>query len=180
MPTKMKYFLPVFIFIFIITFHYFEFYSSQFLSVVKQIIPLAQGKESYSTVQSIGPYKELYKLSATLHSENRVFFYFFKQYDRTIDYNSTYYKSLGSETPKNVYLSELSLMVQYFFYPRIVPIINAKDLAKHTFKKGDYLISDTELAKGSIPAFKTIFALKDEFYAVNNTKRESYFIYQIN
>lgn len=95
----------------------------------------------YEAIQSEHPYYEIWKLSQD--SKKRITVVIEGKGEGDIDYTTTYFKKLKGD--KNTYyLAELTLFVNYFFYPRKIETLTFNNAMNSTdkYRKGDYIISD--------------------------------------
>jgi hypothetical protein len=117
------YFIPLLFILTVITYRDYLFFLQkpwQIFKVVKPNLTINQ----YEAVQQHQPYYEIYKLAEEYRQrpDYKIIYFSNKVGDKYIDYNSTFYATLRAGLPVEKYLSEVSLMVNYFFYPRIIPI----------------------------------------------------------
>lgn len=140
---RRRYIFPLFVFLFLLQYHYYNFYSSKF-GQMKQFINLRSSSISlYNQIQKQHPYAELYEISKKVikNPSISVFFVFTNKTDDTLDYTTT----VLMKSKKKYYLSELGIMINYFFYPRKIKYISPQQLNKTKFSKGDIIVSDTDL-----------------------------------
>jgi len=137
---KKYYFYPLIIFIFLVNYHFYGYYQGNFFQL-KKLADQKKGLNSYEAIQSEHPYFEIWKISK--NQQNKVFLVMDRLVDENFDYQTTYFKQLQGYKIK-FYLSELRLMVNYFFYPRIIQTYTFRQLLdlKILFTKGDYIVSD--------------------------------------
>lgn len=142
-------FYPLIIFIFLVNYHFYSFYKQNFFQM-KKIITKKINISNYEAIQSEHPYYEIWKLAQT---DNRVFLVMNNLDTGNVDYTTTYFKRLIGDK-RNYYLSELSLFINYFFYPRKIESFSFDQLirSKNIYKKRDIIISDFDF---------------DSFYLIN-------------
>jgi len=138
--NKSSFYYPLIIFIFLVNYHFYSFYAGNF-SKMKQLVSNKSNLNRYESIQSEHPYYEVWKLSQDTKKQVTVIMYV--RDESNIDYTTTYFKKLKGEK-ENYYLSELTLFVNYFFYPRIIKTLTFSQaiMLEKNYKKGDYIISD--------------------------------------
>lgn len=121
-------------------YHFYSFYAGNF-SKMKQLVSNKSNLNRYESIQSEHPYYEVWKLSQD--TKKQVTVVMDVRDESNIDYTTTYFKKLKGEK-ENYYLSELTLFVNYFFYPRIIKTLTFSQaiMLEKNYKKGDYIISD--------------------------------------
>lgn len=141
---KVKYFYPLIIFIFFVNYHFYDFYQKNFLSMLR-IINKRKEKTLYEKIQSQNPYYEIWRLT---QSNSNVIFVNEDKDNQFIDYVSNYFLNRDKSPEKkiNYYLTELNLMIKYFFYPKVVSTYSFHQIIflPQLVKKGMYIISDYE------------------------------------
>ncbi len=180
------YLLPFLVFVFLFNLHYYNFYQQDFKTVQGIISPNFKINQ-YEQIQEYHPYYMVYKLANEYknNTENRVFNIFLKISDQKLDYTSTVYaKKKDPKTTTKIYLNELQMMINYYFYPKIVtPIQNLsiREFGLLNTKKGDLFFSDSELGKDYIIKYKLkrIFFVSKDLIRINRWKEDIYYIYKV-
>lgn len=184
-----KYLLPGLIIIFIFIYHYFNFYQQDF-KTYKNIINPNFSLNEYDKIQQYQPYYIIYKYALEYEKKpnNKIIYIFLKTNEQNFDYTSTVYakKNTSEENSTKVYLSELSIMNNYFFYPRTInPLssLSLKELALRNPKSGDLIVSDAELGKEYIVNFNLerihFEKEKKEIVRINRKREENYYLYLV-
>lgn len=176
LPPANLYILPALLFMFVVNYHYFSFYLSEFKSHLSYTKP-SLNKNQYAIVQSQHPYFEIYKLAQQYKNDLavNVVYLFDKRNEKNFDYTSTYYEQQTNHSKKKMYLSELGIMINYFFYPRIVRTYSYDEFLILNLKQSDIVISDYRY----YPDLEPIVSVKDEFNAINKLKKDSFIVYRI-
>lgn len=197
---KMSFFYPLIIFIFLVNYHFYSFYENNF-SKIKELIANKSYLSRYESIQSEHPYYEIWKLSQD--KNNNITVIMDERNEGTIDYTTTYFKKKNGDK-NNYYLSELTLFVNYFFYPRRIKILtfNQAVMSKIKYKQGDYIISDYNLSfykqelniqknktnkqkifdsnfEALYKRLKDIKVSEKNFFMTNRRKEKDYYIYQL-
>ncbi|MCR4326808.1 MAG: hypothetical protein NUV52_04090 [Candidatus Roizmanbacteria bacterium] len=174
MPHRYEwYLLPLVIILFVIHFHYYDFYTTNFRDIKNFINPSAP-EGLYVQVQRQNPYWELYEQSVNYQgSSNSIYVVFTDQ--RTLDYTTTYY------TGKKTNISELVIMTNYFFYPREIPTISFKQLKNITLQPHDLIIADMNI-NAYIPAtqsglIRLSASVKKQHVMVNKKFEDPYYLF---
>jgi hypothetical protein len=152
MKKPLIYLIPLFILISLITYRNYQFYLREPWQIFKQIKPNL-AIDQYGAVQQNHPYYEIFKLAEEYRnkSDYKVIYFSNKTGAKYIDYNSSLYATLRSKDGKPVekYLSAVGLMINYFFYPRIIPItysyFEVRDLINSSGERKVIVISDIDL-----------------------------------
>ncbi len=143
--NNLIYFYPLVIFIFLVNFHYYQFYQDSFEQMKLLIKNKQKSFGDYEKIQSEHPYYEIWRLS---ESNEKVVFLNESKDGKEVDYNTTYFKNINKKIKKDYYLSELKLFVNYYFFPRNIPKFSFYELIFNNDKiltRGVYLISDFEM-----------------------------------
>lgn len=157
-----KYLLPFLLVIFIINYHYYAFYQDDFKKIFN-FVPFSLKQNNFEQIQEWHPYFQIYKLAKDKNNNNK----------RII-----YVRTRIGQGP-NPYLHELNIMVDYFFYPRIIRAYSLKQFKKMEIKKDDIVVADSVIYADANPKGKLrplIFKKKD-LIRVNRRKEDDYFIY---
>ncbi|PJE63537.1 hypothetical protein COU89_02920 [Candidatus Roizmanbacteria bacterium CG10_big_fil_rev_8_21_14_0_10_45_7] len=174
MPHRYEwYILPLVIILFIIHFHYYDFYTTNFRDIKNFIDPHAP-EGLYRQIQRQNPYWELYEQSVNYQGSNNAIYLVFTD-QRTPDYTTTYY------TGKKTNISELVIMTNYFFYPRVVPTISFKQFKNITLQPHDLIIADINL-NAYIPASQSGLirlpaSVKKQHVMVNKKFEDPYYLF---
>jgi hypothetical protein len=197
---RLSFYYPLIIFIFLVNYHFYSFYAGNFPKM-KQLVSSKSNLNRYEAIQSEHPYYEIWKLSQD--SKKNVTVIMDERNEGTIDYTTTYFKKkMGDKN--NYYLSELTLFINYYFYPRKIKALTFYQavMSKIKYQEGDYIISDynfsfydqglsipknkTEKEKLFDSNFKTLYGrlknikISEKNYFMTNRRREtSYYIYQV-
>ena len=145
------YLLPVLIFIFLYNFHYYGFYKNDF-TFNQSIINPDFSKNEYENVMQYHPYSIIYQYAKKFENENnQIYLLLLKKDDKNYDYTSTYLMNVNNKSGKitKVYLSELALFSNYYFYPKkIKPFyeLTGKEFAEMNLKVDDIIVTDTEIS----------------------------------
>lgn len=104
-----------------------------------KIINNQKDNSFYQKVQSQNHYYEVWQASL---KNKKVIFINNDNDEKFIDYNTTYFKNKNNPQKKiNYYLTELGLMINYFFYPKKIPRYSFRQLLLNpNLIKKDYLI----------------------------------------
>ena len=167
------YVLPLILVLFGIHYHYYDFYAVNFADI-RHFIDAKATEGKYLQVQRQNPYWELYEQAQQyLGSASGIYLVFTS--DTSLDYTTTYY------TKKQTYISELAVMTNYFFYPRIILRVTMKELRKMTLQKNDLVIADRNIA-AYIPATQSGLlrlpeSIKKPYVMVNKKFEEPYYLF---
>lgn len=138
--NKSSFYYPLIIFIFLVNYHFYSFYKGNFFQM-KQLVTKKSNLSRYESIQREHPYYEIWKLSQD--NKNHIIVVMDSRGGDNIDYTTTYFKKLKGD--KNIYyLSELTLFVNYFFYPRKIRTLTFYEaiMPEKKYQKDDYIISD--------------------------------------
>jgi len=175
------YFLPVSLFLFFFVYHYYTFYINGFEYFFSRANP-ALNNYAFDKIQQFHPYEKLYFVSKTyVNPAIQIYFFEQKYSPKYYDYSSSYYQSKLSKEHRDVYLSEVQLMTNYFFYPRKIQVADLPNLEVTMLQKGDLIISNEPLFDSTLPTVqrKNIVYSNDEYNAINRVKQDSYYIYEV-
>ncbi len=180
------YLLPTLLIVFLINFHYYQFYTGKFKRF-NPYVHLNFKINQYETIQNLHPYGPIYQLAQKYrNSDKPVIFIFQKRNDKNFDYTSTYYLNDANPDKKNrksAYLSELSLYIQYFFYPRVIPVYIAAQYDEMHLAAGSVVIADYDLLYRPTPLrakqLKRLSYVYIEFNAIDLRKRDSYYAFEV-
>jgi len=139
---KKYYFYPLIVFVFLVSYHFYSFYEQNFFQMKKILLSKTQ-KSYYEKIQSEHPYYEIWKLA---QQNKKVTFINEQNSDGALDYTTTYFRKKRGDK-SNYYLSELKLVLNYFFYPRLITTYSfytAVDLSSY-FNRGEIIVSDFDL-----------------------------------
>lgn len=142
--SNLIYFYPLIIFIFLVNFHYYQFYQDSFNQIRFLLKTKQKNLDYYEKIQSEHPYYEIWRLAKL--NKNVIFLNESKS-DKEIDYNTTYFKNINNKIKLNYYLSELKLFIDYYFFPKKIKTVSFRELVLNPkmLTKDDYLISDYQL-----------------------------------
>jgi len=179
------YFLPLLLLILFWSYHYYRFYEDN-IRQMSAIVKTPFFKDHYFEVQKQHPYFEIYQLAEKYRNTNTKIVYIFeKQDDSKLDYSGTYYFNKyfnKGKPPQKYFLSELGIMINYFFYPRIIKPISVLQYSQTKFNKGTAIISDYPLHDfpKMFPGVKLNELSYKDFHKANKRPEESYYIYEVN
>lgn len=153
---------PVLLFFFYITYHYYAFYKNDFQTIFAYV-PMSFTVNQYDSIQQFHPYYPVYKLAKEEKPNNVI-------YLRT----KTVKESRES-------LQELTIMINYFFYPHVIPQYSLKTLSASRLRQGTIIISDFPLAM--LPAYKDkvepIPFVKKNLFRINRWPEDIYYIFKV-
>lgn len=158
------YLLPLIIIVFLVAYHYYRFYEKDFKKIFNHI-PFTLNKNQYEEIQEFHPYYQVYKLSKEV-----------KKPEATIIYVRT------KTNPKDKqYLHELNIMIDYFFYPKIIKPYSFKEFSKIKLNKNNIIITDNDLSLTykNYSKLEPIFFIKKDLIRINRRKEDDYFIYKV-
>lgn len=143
--SKVEYYiLPALLILFFIQFHYYKFFSQKFGEIAQYV---DSKQNTYEQIQKQHQYAELYELAQTYKNTTTPVYLVTTLADTDfLDYTTTFYlKQLNGSKHPPAYLTELTIMTYYFFYPRIIQNIPFKQLHTQTLTRGNILIADQDL-----------------------------------
>jgi hypothetical protein len=159
-----KVFLPLLLMIFLITYHYYKFYQDDFNKIFRYV-KFSLSEKQYDQIQKFHPYYAVYKLAEETKVNNQNVIYLKTKIDKK---NSLYY-------------DELNLMVNYFFYPKIINAYSLLQLNNIKLLKKTIIISDYDLSLE--PKFnntiKSVPFVMIKQFRINRWSEKSFFIYEV-
>ncbi len=183
---KTIYILPVLLLLLAVAYRNYRFYLKD-QGRVYDYIGSNFHENQYELVQTQHPYYLIYQIAKLYRNDPSYTVVYFNtnREKRYIDYNSTLYAAARDIKGKSEdrYLTETNLMLNYYFYPRLIPvIITDKDLGKLIKKKEKLIVvSDMDFAihrKYLLTTFKHIEDPYDETKRVSYRQTENFYIYQ--
>jgi hypothetical protein len=151
MKKQNWYFIPLILSVFFLTYRNYQFYLNKPWQIFK-FVKLDLSKNLYEEVQQHHPYYEIYKVAETYRNQTdyQIIYYSNKTEKKYLDYNSSLYATANARNGKFVekYLSEVNLMINYFFYPKIIPVTYIYFEIKNLINSSNgklLIISDMEL-----------------------------------
>lgn len=186
MKKPIIYFVPLLIALAVIGYRDYQFYWKQAAKIFKYV-KFDVGVDQYEQIQQHHPYYEIYLAAKSYKDKTdyKLIYYSNKTGKNYLDYNSTLYATRKNPNGKPVekYMSEVGLMINYFFYPRLVPVTYSSNLIREIINSHDrkyIIISDSDLQLG-ITGYKNVRRIHDP--AIDSRKIykpvEPFFIYQI-
>ncbi|MCR4329338.1 MAG: hypothetical protein NUV65_02210 [Candidatus Roizmanbacteria bacterium] len=153
--TLERYILPSLLILFFIQFHYYKFYAQKFGEIAHYTD--TSKPNMYEQIQNQHQYAELYQLANKYRNTNvQLFLVTTLQEREYLDYVTTYYQNQNSNQKKTpVYLTELKLMTNYFFYPRVVRSYSLRQFKKLKPIPNSIVIADLDL-RYSLPIQSTL------------------------
>jgi len=179
------YIFPLLLLVLFWSYHYYRFYEDN-VRQMSTIVKIPFFKDHYFEVQKQHPYFEIYQLAEKYKNTNTKIVYIFEKRDNSkLDYSGTYYFNKyfnKGKLQKKYFLSELGIMINYFFYPRIINSISLLQYPKMKLDKGTIIISDFALYDypKSFPGLKTIKLSYKDFHKANKRPEEPYYIFEVN
>lgn len=167
--ATLGYILPLIIILFAINAHYYQLYLGKFNELFRYVHPSFQ-MNKYAEIQSKHPYADLYAFA----EKN-------KNSTHSIIFAPNEYSRKGTSKSTRIPINELGVMVNYFFYPRIIPMILLKDLDKQKLQTGDTIITDIPINPGDSKTYElqSLVVSKEEYDKIDKTSRDAFYIYQI-
>ncbi|NMB84588.1 hypothetical protein GYA28_04875 [Candidatus Roizmanbacteria bacterium] len=170
LTKKELYFLPVILFFFFAAYRNFRFYINE-QKRIGDYVKLDFRKDIYDEIQTQHTYYLIYKTARDYKDKSGVKIYYFsnKTSPENLDYNSTLYanqKSNGSSEKQNVYLSEVGLYINYYFYPKIVDTCYSDSDLSQKIKYGGgkaVIISDIDLIDQPIKTLPKLKRIPDPY-----------------
>jgi len=158
------FFLPLILLLLFVNYKMYRFYIVDFKYNYAYVNPDFK-KVEYDRVQREHPYYDLYLLSKTVKDPA----------------NNILYLRNKHVTKKDATLSELNIMIDYFFYPYVIKPHSWKGITKITLKNGQYIISDFILPQYSVEANNLVYQplYKKQLIRVNRWDEEGYAIYLV-
>jgi len=184
-----KLLLPILIVIFVINLHFYQWYDKSYVNAMSQLnakpIP-----NRYERIQSEQHYYEIYQLSQRYKGkEDHVIFVQTNRGEEVLDYSSTYYANLDKPNDKkeNIYLSELGLFIDYYFFPTYIPNRTIYDFADMKLQQDYVIISDKDLTIPELSHIPNTHLLtrveqspKNDALRVNRRPADPYYIFTVH
>ncbi len=177
------YFLPLFLILLFWSYHYYRFYEDN-IRLMASIVKIPFYKEHYGEVQKQHPYYDVYALAQKYkNTDTNIIYIFEKREDSKLDYSGTYYFNKyfnKGKTPEKYFLSELGIMINYYFYPRLIEPITLLQFNRLSPSSG-IIISDYPLHDFPklYPKVKLNKLSDKAFHKANKRPEEPYYIYEI-
>lgn len=177
------YLIPLLLIILFWSYHYYRFYEDN-VRQMTSIVKTPFYKDHYLEVQKQHPYYDIYKLAEKYrNSDTDIYYIFDKREDSKLDYSGTYYFNKyynKGRPPQKYFLSELGVMINYFFYPRIIQPLTLIEFNNIKLRSG-VIISDFPLHDYPASYSKVkLMKLSDKaFHKANKRPEEPYYIYEI-
>ena len=151
------YLLPLALVIFFISLHYYKFYEGDFKRIFSFVSPHLS-ENQYEEIQKEHPYYPVYQLSK--------------------DVNPSQMKYVHSEFAgeDKIPLQELTLMINYFFFPHVIQPLSPSEFAKLALDPRDIIISDIEL---SSPNLESLSSPNPRLKRINRYPEDRYYIYRV-
>lgn len=156
--------MPLLLCIFFFNYHYYNFYQGDF-SKITRVIPPSLRMNQYESIQQYHPYYQIYLLAKEIKTRKE---------------NIIFIRTKIDEKNKQ-YLHELTIMMNYFFYPHIFIPHPLNDLLPLKPRKNQIIISDFELSLLNLksPRLKNIVMKKKDLARINRRKEDDFFVYQV-
>jgi hypothetical protein len=159
------YLLPLFLLIFLVTYYLYRFYESDFKKMAS-FVNLSFKRNGYEDIMKQHPYYALYSLSKTVKNPEKNVLYVRTKVDRQ----------------NKQYLRELTIMVDYYFYPHKITAISAEEFKLIPLTNNYVIISDYPLAPNlySPEVLRPFIYTKSTYFRVNRKKEDDVFIFTVN
>lgn len=157
-----KLLLPLMLFIFLFTYHYYDFYQSDF-SKIYQHVKFTLTEKQFEQIQEFHPFYHVYKLAKETENSNQKIIYVRTRTDDT----------------DAQFIHELNIMVDYFFYPRKVPTYSVEQFNKAELSTGTVVIIDNPSNITARKDLKDIPLIKKQLFRINRWPEDLYYIYEI-
>lgn len=158
------YAMPLLISIFFLNYHYYNFYQADFSKITQAVSPSIR-QDNYERIQQYHPYYQIYLLAKNI-----------KNPEKNIIFIRTKTNALNAQ-----YLHELTIMMNYYFYPHLLIPHSLNDFLPLKPRKNQIIISDFELALLNLenPKLKNIVMKKKDLARINRRKEDDFFVYQV-
>lgn len=156
--------LPLLVGVFLINHHYYGFYEDDGQKTIAAVKP-SFSRDQYGQIERYHPYYQIYQLSQTISDPEKKLIYI-----RT-----------KNDPDNKQYLHELTIMLNYFFYPRLIQPHSLNDLLPLRPKPSQIIISDYDLSILGIKSFglKPLIVKQKDLQRINRRKEDDFFVYQV-
>ena len=156
--------MPFILSIFFFNYHYYNFYQADFAKITQAVAPSIQ-RDNYESIQQYHPYYHIYLLAKKI-----------KNPEKNIIFIRTKTNPHDAQ-----YLHELTIMMNYDFYPHLFIPHSLNDLLPLRLHKNQIIISDYELSLLNLenPRLKNIVMKKKDLARINRRKEDDFFVYQV-
>ncbi|HLD26364.1 MAG TPA: hypothetical protein VJB63_00180 [Patescibacteria group bacterium] len=158
------YSIPLIVSIFFLNYHYYKFYQSDYSKITQAVSPSIQ-QNNYELIQSYHPYYQIYLLAQKIKDPEK---------------DIIFIRTKTNEQNKQ-YLHELTIMMNYYFYPHLLIPHSLKDFLPLKPHKNQIIISDFELSLLNLesPHLKNSVMKKKDLARINRRTEDDFFVYQV-